>query len=296
MDTNPSNLAIFALICVLIPGVLLVRALRYPNAVQLAEWAASYDLQLTAANHPVVQAYLRRTRQFRAIPTAVAWAITGMPLLTGKPLPFNMGSSVALYAYFAGAVMAVITMSTSHSQRRTRQARLTPRAVDDYLASHVRRLLWGSSALVLALLPIYAAVAAWARRPQGPRTEGGVLPVAEIAAVVVIALAVAVVSEIAQRRLVARPQPVNSPDLVAADDALRSASVSAAAGAGVVVVLGAFATQIEAIAKLMETDWLRWPLHLVALGAVLLALSSFFSAFRPEPSWLGRRHTEPSTA
>jgi hypothetical protein len=209
-------------------------------------------------------------------------------------MPF--GSGLVIYAYFAGAALAVITMPTSHSQGRTRQAVLAPRAVDDYLATHVRRLLWGSSALVLALLPIYAAVAAWARRPQGPRTEGGVLPIAEIAAVVVIALAVAVVSEIAQRRLVARPQPVNSPDLVAADDALRSASVSAAAGAGVVVVLGAFATQIEAIAKLMETDWLRWPLHLVALGAVLLALSSFFSAFKPEPWWFGRRHTERSAA
>jgi hypothetical protein len=295
VETNLNNVPIFALVYLLLPGTLLLRALRFPRPAQLAAWSANYDLQLTAENRPVVVAYLRRTRRFRALPPALAWTITGLPLLTGEPLPFGVDpTSVVIYAYFTGAALAVLTMRGNHPQSRTRQARLTPRAVDDYLATHVRRLLWGTSALVLALLPTYAAVAAWARRQEGPTIGDAVVPVTEVAGVVVVALAVALVSEFAQRRLVARPQPVTSPDLIAADDALRSASVAAAAGAGVVVV--AFATQIEAIAKLMETDWLRWPLHLIALGAVLLALSSFFSAFRPEPWWFGRRHGERSSA
>jgi hypothetical protein len=56
------------------------------------------------------------------------------------------------------------------------------------------------------------------------------------------------------------------------------------------------ASELEAIARLMTTDWLRWPLHLLAFGTVLLAISSVFSAFRPEPWWFGRRHAERATA
>lgn len=92
-----------------------------------------------------------------------------------------------------------------------------------------------------------------------------------------------------------RSQPVTSLDLVAADDALRLASVTAAA-AGLVVALAAFAGQVEAIARSMQTDWLRWPLNILALGAVFLALVSFFSAFRPEAWRLGRRHAPSSAA
>jgi hypothetical protein len=293
METNLNNVLIFGLVYLLLPGLLVGRALHFPKPAQLAAWASTYDLQLTPENQPVVSAYLRRTRRFRALPTALAWTTTGLPLLTGEPLPFGLSTTaVVLYAYFAGAALAVATTRGDHAPRRTRQARLAPRAVDDYLATSVRRLLWGCSALVLALVPVYAAVATWARH-HGPTA---VAPVGELAGAAAVALAIALISEVAQRRLVARSQPVTSLDLIAADDALRSASVAAAAGAGLVVVLSAFASQVEAITRLMQTDWLRWPLHILALGAVFLALVSFFSAFRPEAWWLGRRHAPSSAA
>ncbi|MDQ3353605.1 MAG: hypothetical protein M3507_03805 [Actinomycetota bacterium] len=46
----------------------------------------------------------------------------------------------------------------------------------------------------------------------------------------------------------------------------------------------------------MVTDWLRWPLHLLALAAVLLSISCFFSAARNEPWWFGPRHAQRTTA
>lgn len=292
METNAANIAIFCLLYLVLPGAFLVRAFRFPREAQLVGWATTYHLELTDLNRPVILAYLRRTRRFRVVPAAITWMLSGLPLLTGEPLPFGLDIGIMLYAYFAGAALAVLTMPGNRPASRTRHARLQPRVVDDYLATHVRRLLWVISALVLALLPIYAAVAAWASDLPGPRIGDPVLPVGAVVPGVFIAVAIAVVTEFAQRRVVARPQPATSFDVVAADDAMRAASVAAAAGAGVVVVLGAFAGEIEAIAALMESDWLRWPLHLIALGAVLLAWSSFLSAFRPEPWWFGRHHAE----
>lgn len=293
MEITPTSLAIYCLVYLVVPGALLVRAFRYPSPPQLDAWADMYRLELSEQNRPVLLAYLRRSRRFRVVPAAIIWAVSGGSLLTGDPLPFGLDDSgLVLYAYFAGAALAVLTLPAYRPSNSTRVARLESRSINDYLAPHVRKLLWGTTALVLALLPTYAIVAEWARELPGPRIGDPVRPVGSMVPVVIVALAVALVSELAQRRVVTRAQPATSPDLVAADDAVRASSVALAAGGGLVVALGALATEIQAVAQLMTSDWLRWPLHVVALGALLLTVSSIVSAFRPEPWWFGRRHTE----
>lgn len=296
MDTDTANLVIFGLIHLLLPGALVVRAFRSPSPSQLTAWAAMYGLEVTDRNRPVLFSYLRRGRRFRVTPAALVWTVSGLSLLTGEPLPFRLDGISPLYAYFAGAVLAVLTVPGSQPTGSTRHARLESRAIDDYLASHVRRLGWGTTAVVLALLPVYAAVAGWARELPEARMGDRVLSVWALAPGIVVAVGVALLSELAQRRLVARAQPVASADLVAADDVVRAASVAVAAGAGLVVVLGALVSELEAMARLMTTDWLRWPLHLLALSTVLLAVSSIMAAFRPEPWWFGRRHAERAAA
>lgn len=199
---------------------------------------------------------------------------------------------LAVYGYLAGIVVAVLTSGKSPWPSGRRRAELETRRVDDYLAPWVRELLWLGTGLAVVLGAVYVAVSSGPlpSGAEGSATPGGVV------ALVVAAVTAAVASEVAQRRMVAQARPLTSPDVVAADDARRAASVSAAAGAGVVVVLGALSSVLNDLSSLVGRGELRWALQLGALGMLGLTVGSFFSATRPEASWFGRRHAERSPA
>ena len=57
--------------------------------------------------------------------------------------------------------------------------------------------------------------------------------------------------------LVQRPQPFTQPDLVAADDAIRSQSVHSAAGSGLAMLLLCLGTQLIWLAQ-SDNNVLRW--------------------------------------
>ncbi len=253
---------------------------------QLAQWARTYGLELTDDNRPVVIGYLRTTRRFRAVGGAGGWFIGGLPLLIGQPLPID-GSALALAGYFGGAALAELRFSHRRAGPTPRRASLVPREMDDYLAPWVRRMSWAALALTVALLSAYAALG---EIGPGARSASDVLPGVLGAATVVV------VATWAQRRLVHRPQPLSAPDLVAADDVLRAASISTAAGAGIIAALLALSSVLWTILMVTGPAPVRWLLYLAQLSIWLLIVASFFSVFHPEPWWFGRRHSERATA
>lgn len=289
METSVNAIVVFTLVFFLVPGaVVVLRAFRFPRQGQLAEWARSYGLELTDDNRPVVSGYLRTTRRFRAVGGAGGWFIGGLPGLIGQPLPLGIdGFALALAGYFGGAALAELRFSRRRAGPTPRRASLVPREMDDYLAPWVRRMSWAALALTVALLGAYAALD---RVGPGARSASDLLPGVLGAATVVV------VATWAQRRLVHRPQRLSAPDLVAADDALRAASISTAAGAGIIAALLALSSVLWNILLVTSPAPVRWVIYLAELAIGFLIVASFFSVFHPEPWWFGRRHTERATA
>lgn len=289
METDVTAIVVFSLVHLVLPSSLvLLRVFRFPREAQLAQWARTYALELTDDNRPVVIGYLRTTRRFRAVGGAGGWLIGGLPLLSGQPLPPGIdGFALALAGYFGGAALAELLFSRQRTGPTPRRASLVPREMDDYLAPWVWRMSWAALALTVALLGAYAGLD---RIGPGPRSASDLLPGVLGAAMVVV------VATWAQRRLVHRPQPLSAPDLVAADDALRAASMSTAAGAGIITALLALSSVLWNILLATDAPPVRWLLYLAQLPIWLLIVASLFSVFHPEPWWFGRRHSERTAA
>jgi hypothetical protein len=112
-----------------------------------------------------------------------------------------------------------------------RVASLVPRSLDDYLS---RALLWGPAAVGALAAAVWAGVASL---PAG--IDDGLMRASgwAIVAGVVFALLVPALAAAAERWILRRPQPLVGPELVAADDALRAASVRNLAAVSATVVL-----------------------------------------------------------
>ena len=294
MESNLNNVLIFASVFVALPLVLVLRAFHAPGDARVAAWAGGYGLELTEANRPMVVELVDRTRRFRAVGATMGWVSSGLPLLIGDHLPFGLDNPMlAVHGYLAGTLVAVLSMGNEPWPTGRRRADLGTRGVEEYLAGWVRELLWFTTGLAVVVAAVYVTLSS---RPLPRSAEGSAITPGSVVALVVAAVAVAVASEVAQRRMVAQARPLTSPDVVAAHDARRAASVSAAAGAGAIVVLGALSGVLNDLSWLVNRGALRWALQLAALGMLLLAVVSFYSATRPEASWFGRRHTERSPA
>ena len=289
MEVDIASIAVFSALHLVLPAVVLVRAFRFPRGNQLATWAAAYCLELTPGNRSTVVVYLRRTRRFRAIGAAAGWTISGLPLFLGEPPPLGLSDLTLLMGgYFGGAALAELTLTRQRLGPGPRRAALVRREVDDYVAPWVRRLSWAAVALGVALLALYASLDLG--EATGQPTVVELLPGVAGAALVVV------VAELVQRRIVDRSQPLSAPDAIAADDALRAASVSTAAGAGIITALLALSSVLSSLGKAIDVAPVKWPLYLVALAALMLTVASFVSVFGPEPWWFGRRHDERAAA
>ncbi len=88
MESNLTNIVIFASVFVALPLILVLRAFRAPSEARVAAWACGYGLELTDANCPMVVEHLARTRRFRALGATLGWVPSGLPLLLGDRLPF----------------------------------------------------------------------------------------------------------------------------------------------------------------------------------------------------------------
>lgn len=203
------------------------------SRTRLEQFARRHRLMITTANGNQVIRYLAVTRRWRASGLAlgvlgsIGWALAHDAVRI---------DSLTLFAgWFAGALVAELRVARVPSGQR-RAASLTPRTPQAYLP----RLAW-------ALVPFAALVSLTITSVTAVQAIRG-LPVQPIAwPLSVGALAVAVAVMALQRRAVRRAQPADEPDVMAADDAIRSRSLHVLAGGGMSLVLYLALGQAQAL-------------------------------------------------
>lgn len=245
--SSPLLTAILLAMLVVLVGRSLWHSFRRPPAQLVRDWARAHALTLTPANQPVVEYYVATAGRLRAV-GVIAGVI--VPMLAASAFgfgsTFGFGHIWALLGYLVGAFVAEVTLGRPLPAGRT--ASLVPRRLTDYLP---RRLLVAQRVLA-ALCVVTAALV-----PFGADDESELLglPTSSVGLVLVGlgSVAAAVGLEALQRFLVRRPQPFVTPDLLAADDAIRSQSVHSLSGSGIgvlLLVLGSLAYAREALLPL----------------------------------------------
>lgn len=230
---------------VVVLGAWLWHRLRPVERYEIGEVAAASDLVLTRDNAPVVVEWIARTRLWRtvgvlaALAGMVAWAV----LEWSTAQSFTIGLTVLLWGligYWAGSVLAELGTARALAGDGPRSASLAPREMAQYVGRWAS--LWPFRLAVVGGVSTLVALA------LGDRSWW--LWASGLGAVVV-----AVVTRAVSRYVLDRPQPVQSDDLAAADDAVRSRSLHA---------LGGTAVGIEI-----------WLVSLAFAGAVTVAVDRF---------------------
>jgi len=191
---------------------------------RLERFARRQLLQITPGNGNHVIRYLASTRRWR-----VAGLVGGILVSStwyAATEGFRIDFLTLLAGWFAGALVAEVAMARrSLGQRRT--ASLEPRLPGAYLP----RTAWAFPAVAAALSVAVATATAIAAALD--RAE----PSWAAAFWAVVALAVAVTVRAAQGYVLRRPQPLADPDVLAADDAIRSRSLHVLSGGGAALIL-----------------------------------------------------------
>jgi hypothetical protein len=245
-------------------------------------WAHDMGLELTPRNEDLVRSYLTRTRTFRAVGALVPLAapsiysdVVGEP----PPAPFDFGLFNALIGYLLGAVLAELVVRRPRAEVPT--ASLVPRRVADYLPARLRTILRVSAAAGIALIPLSLTL------PDRP-SDAADLEMLPPALILTMSLVILVGVELLQRYIVGRPQPAVEDDLLRADDAIRSASVHALAGAGIALELLIVAVEIGNMGFISDIQILRWTLPWIGLVCFLASLASWVHITRPRHWRVGR--------
>jgi hypothetical protein len=274
-------------------AVAAVLAARRPlDQAELAAWASGHGLDDVAARRlEPAGRYLRRSRLYRTVGGAVPfaagtagyalWAATrGLP----APWPLQLfGVRSWLAGYLAGVLVAEFRWARPQAGL-IRSAALVPRRLDDYLPGRVLAGMRLATLAVVALVPVLALgpVAPAPVRELVVGGRGGALATAAVT------LAVAVTVEGLLRGLVARPQPAAEPADLAVDDALRSTSVHAAAGAGLAIVLLGLSLQVGLVAASLAGEPGRTALVALSWGWAGAALAAWARVGHPR-RWPVRR-------
>lgn len=196
-----------------------LRAARSPRPRDLSTFAAVHDVPLTDETRPVIAAYLRRGRLLRTLGGSAGYVLSS--ILTIEAI------LMILLGYLLGAGVAAAT-ARMPSPGPAPRALLSPRALSRYVAVWKLTLLRG-----LPVASVLLAIGYAARVPSWP---DGAQPARSPWIAVALALGVGVAAlgvEALLRVVVGRRQPLVSPDLLLADDALRSSTVHVLLGAGV---------------------------------------------------------------
>lgn len=252
-------------------------------------WARDVSLDLTPQNEAFVRGYIRRTRILRTVGGLVGLvAAAAYTAITDEqpPEPFDFSLFNGLVGYLLGAMAA--ELSFRRPAGPVPAAALEPRDVAAYFPSALRWALRIAAAVGLILVPLFLVL------PHRERemAEVDILPAAVLISMIVI---VAAGVELLQRYVVARPQPAVEDDLLRADDAVRSASVHALAGAGLAIELVIVSVELAAIATVSDIQILRWTLPWFALVTFLSSLAAWIHVTHPS-RWRVRRLPHGATA
>jgi hypothetical protein len=263
------------------------RGFRPPDQRFLHRWTGAYGIKLTEGNKPMIVTYLRRTKRIRTV-GALAGLMTSILIVTltnGRQSNSFLGNGLflAVVGYLVATVVAEAVVPRP-PRGEIRTASLLPRTLQDYLPGYAIAALRGLPVLSVALIPLYMAVRS--NMPDSNISEVG------FAVTSAILLVTAIGTEVVQRVIVNRPQPVLPPDLLDADDAIRSASVHALAGGGVALALVWLTYQFGAIGN-GRGGAVSWFLAILAILTVGLAVASWIDLAHPKEWRVHRRvHVE----
>lgn len=253
------------------------------------ELARDLGLEITPRNEAFVRSYINRTRILRTaggVAGLVAAAVYKAITEEEPPEPFDFSLFNGLLGYLLGAVAAELTFTRPSAKLPA--ASLEPREVAAYLPTALRTTLRISAGAGLVLVPLFVVLPH--RESEMARVE--TLPTAILISMILIVLAGV---ELLQRFIVARPQPAVDVDLLRADDAVRSASLHALAGAGIALELVIVSVEIAAIGSVSDVQLLRWTLPWIALACFLSSLAAWMHVTRPA-HWRVRRLPRAATA
>lgn len=270
----PMAFIILALLLLLASAVALI-AKRKPPTTPLVAWANAHGVEVTPGNTEFLAAYVHEGHRLRLIcglgALGVAPAVTAATGFDAR-LP---GLTWLLVGYLVGCVWgaAWLTRLPAGTERR---ASLQTRQLADYLAG---RLRGAQVALPVVAVGLVAAVALLHEPSNSVRRHDGItltMPGDAVRTSVVLGILVPVVMAIVwalQRHIVAKPQPVTSSDLLAADDAVRSSSVHLLSGTGIAISLIFIAGQLFALGSVVSAG-VAPPLYLIGVlcfGAALVS-------------------------
>jgi hypothetical protein len=212
---------------------------------RLERFARRHDLAVTATNGDQVIRYLATTRRWRSAGLAVSLLVAvGWGVVDGT---YRLDFLTLFSGWFVGALIAEARIDHLAYGRR-RAASLMPRRPTAYLPAFFWRLvpIAGGLAAAAAAACAVLALRGW------PVADGRAVGWAVAAAAVVVAV------RRMQRHVLRRPQPVAAPDVLAADDAIRSRSLHVLAGGGATLVIycacGLLATIAAAVGGSRDLD------------------------------------------
>lgn len=272
---------------VVILGLVVRAAWRGRGRWNPTVWAQEMGLQLTPRNEAIVRSYIARTRLLRftgallgLFAPVLYLAFVGGP----PPVPVDLWLFDALLGYLLGAVIAELTIKRPKADQP--RASLVPRELSDYLPTRLITAHRMSALVALALVPLYRLLPA---RENLINLNDFPPEVVLVPTIFLIGVGV----ELLQRYIVARSQPAVESDLVNADDAIRSASVHALAGAGIALELLIVSAQLLNLAVVSDLQVLRWTLPALALLSFGIAIGSWVHLTKPfhREQWHARETT-----
>jgi len=240
---------------------------------EVTGWARAHGVELTAGNVGLIRYFVRLVVVLRVTGGLGGWLIGALlDDAVGWRTTEGGGAWVwALCGWMAGAWWA--DRSVAPTAGPGAGASLAPRRLGDYLPRSLQLAPALGAAVAVAL-----AVAAIIDQARGADTDQWVL-----AASAATAVAIAGLAALAQRSVVARPQPALAADVVAADDAVRATAIHHVGGgatAATLLLAAALATQPE----LAGADGVRFGMFCAAFFGAIFAWR--YLAFR---GWRVRR-------
>jgi hypothetical protein len=271
----PFAVVLLAVLMLVGAGVNVRRSLGPVSRERLSQFAKRQRQVITAGNGNLVIAYLATTRRWRAtglLVSLVAGVVVGVR--TGR---YSVDALTLLSGWFAGAVVAEWRVGRPPAAER-RAASLVPRVATAYLPRSARALPLATAGLSLIVLLVALSLN---HRPRA-------LPLRSLAIWAAIAVVLAAAARVVERRILDRSQPLTEPDVLAADDAIRSRSLHVVVGATATLALFCVSSQLTALAGALtdtpEAARLRTLSVVAAFGGLLIGRMAALSP------WAVRRH------
>jgi len=261
-----SNVVLYGLWAV-VPVVLAVVALRPVSARELTRFTNRYGLELKPGTMTAVTQSVRRGRTGRLVGAALGLSLYPVLLAFGVEIP-SQSLAYGLVGYLVGAFMT--SLAPTSLEDEVRHASLVPRRPSDYLprialVTPAVAVVVSTAALIAYLIEPRRTVADFYGSPSG-------LAAAAIATVATF---------VAIRIVVARPQPVTSPEMVVVDDAVRTQAIHTLAGSGIAVALFGTGACLWAMGGAAAPGWLHITGFVAGVCALVGALYAW--AFRSAP-------------